>query len=410
MDMEQKNKLLHTVWFWSLFFLLIAALTGLLYRWGLITGDTFGLRLSNVRHAHSHLMFFNWVTPVPMVFIARHLLQNSPESYRALKWCISVIILTGFISFPFFLLFGYHPVAVGGTSLPFSVILSGLVMIGWYWFIAIYLRYRKTTPKSYARLFFDGALAMLFVSSLGAWGVAVTQFGNLDNHLIAGALTHFFLTVFTEGWCIIAAIGILYEANEVKISPPFDKNWLIAPIVLGVPLMFPFGLPAELLSNQLLWVARFGSLLVAAGLILNGYLLVKSRPEKLKWVWTAVLILFGLKILFQIGAALLPSVLWLGEHGLRILYLHLMLLGFVSTLFFTAYHTLFQNRSRTGLYLFMISVLVLICTLVLISGIWPPAWQPSHLYQWVTLGALLPSLAITVELIIVMKSYLSGLK
>ncbi|WP_372906196.1 hypothetical protein [Rhodohalobacter sp.] len=398
--MEQKDQLLQKVWLWSLLFFLVAAFTGFVYRWGLIGGDILGLRMSNVRHAHSHLMFFNWVTPVPLVFMARHLMKTAPEAYSSLKWCITVIILIGFASYPFFLIYGYHPVQIGTANLPFSVMLSGLVMIGWYWFGLIYLKYRNKADSSLSQLFYDGALVMLVVSSLGAWGVAVAQFGNIDNNLISGALTHFFLTTFTEGWCVLAAIGIFYDLSEKNYSLPVDKNWLIAPIVLGAPLMFPFGLSVDLLNESLLWTAKFGSLLVGIGLGINLWYMARALPSRNKVIWLFVLAMLALKVTIQLSAVFLPETLWLGQHGLRVLYLHLMLLGFVSTLFFAAFHTVNTRSSKAGVYLFLGSVFVLIATLVLISGLWPPAWQPTNVYRWVTVGAILPSIAIAVELVV----------
>jgi len=399
--MEQKDQLLQKVWLWSLSFFLLAALTGFVYRWGLIGGDLLGLRLSNVRHAHSHLMFFNWVTPVPMVFMARHLMKTAPEAYSSLKWCISIIILIGFASYPFFLLYGYHPVQIGSANLPFSVMLSGLVMIGWYWFGSIYLKYRNKEDSSLAQLFYDGALVMLVISSLGAWGVAVAQFADVDNSLISGALTHFFLTTFTEGWCVLAAIGIFYDLSGQNYSLPVDKNWLIAPIVLGAPLMFPFGLSVDLLNESLLWTAKFGSLMVGIGLGVNLWYMAQAFPSRNKWVWKFVLSLLTLKATVQLSAVFLPETLWLGQHGLRVLYLHLLLLGFVSTLFFVAIHDVLSKILRAGLYLFIGSVLILLSTLVLISGFWPIEWQPNNVYLWATMGAVLPSVAILIELGIV---------
>jgi hypothetical protein len=397
--MEQRDQLLQKVWLWSLLFFLLAAFTGFVYRWGLIGGDILGLRMSNVRHAHSHLMFFNWVTPVPLVFMARHLMKTAPEAYSSLKWCISVIILIGFASYPFFLIYGYQPVQIGNANLPFSVMLSGLVMIGWYWFGLIYLKYRSKADSSLSQLFYDGALVMLVVSSLGAWGVAVAQFGNIDNNLVSGALTHFFLTTFTEGWCVLAAIGIFYDLSEKNDLLPFDKNWLIAPIVLGAPLMFPFGLSVDLLNESLLWTAKFGSLMVGIGLGINLWFMARALPNRNRWIWTFVLAMLVLKVTVQLAAVFLPETLWLGQHGLRVLYLHLLLLGFVSSMFFAAFHTVNNRISKAGLYLFVGSVTVLILTLVLISGLWPPAWQPTNVYQWVTVGAILPSIAIAAELV-----------
>src|SRR6056297_1291523 len=399
--MEQKDQLLQKVWLWSLLFFLLAALTGFLYRWGLIGGDTLGLRMSNVRHAHSHLMFFNWVTPVPMTFIAYRLMKKTPEAYHSFKWCIGSIMLIGFLSYPFFLMYGYHPVPLGTAELPLSVILSGLVMIGWYWFGLIYLKYRKKADSSLSQLFYDGALVLLVISSLGAWGVAVAQFANVDNNLISGALTHFFLTTFTEGWCVLAATGIFYVLSGQNYSLPVDKNWLIAPIVLGAPLMFPFGLSVDLLNESLLWTAKFGSLMVGIGLGINLWYMAQGLPSRNKWVWKFVLTMVALKATVQLSAVFLPETLWLGQHGLRVLYLHLLLLGFVSSLFFVAIHDVFSEISKAGLYLFIGSVLILLSTLVLISGFWPIEWQPNNVYLWATMGAVLPSVAILIELGIV---------
>jgi len=399
--MEQKDQLLQKVWLWSLLFFLLAALTGFVYRWGLIGGDTLGLRMSNVRHAHSHLMFFNWVTPVPMAFIAYRLMKKTPEAYHSFKWCIGSIMLIGFLSYPFFLMYGYHPVPLGTAELPLSVILSGLVMIGWYWFGLIYLKYRKKADSSLSQLFYDGALVLLVISSLGAWGVAVAQFANVDNNLISGALTHFFLTTFTEGWCVLAATGIFYDISGQDYPLPVDKNWLIAPIVLGAPLMFPLGLSVDLLNDSLFWTAKFGSLMVAIGLGVNIWYMARVVPYRNKPAWMFVLALLALKVAAQLSAVFLPETLWLGQHGLRVLYLHLLLLGFVSTLFFVAIHSVFSKSSRAGLYMFMGTVLILLSTLVLISGLWPTEWLPNNIYLWVTIGSLLPSVAILFELGIV---------
>ena len=52
---------------------------------------------------------------------------------------------------------------------------------------------------------------MLVLSSFGAWGVALIQFGGIENPLYGTALTHFFLATFTEGWAVLMAVGLMYE-------------------------------------------------------------------------------------------------------------------------------------------------------------------------------------------------------
>jgi hypothetical protein len=64
----QKNK-----WFWvwltALGIFILAASTGAFMRFAMILGFPFGLMFTNVRHAHSHLMYFGWVTPALMGLI-----------------------------------------------------------------------------------------------------------------------------------------------------------------------------------------------------------------------------------------------------------------------------------------------------------------------------------------------------
>lgn len=363
-----------------------------MYRLGMLTTLPFDLTLTHVRHAHSHLMFFNWVTPIPMLLIASNVTSVAPEAVKSFKRCLFSMMAIGFAAFPFFFLYGYQSVPLGSAELPVSVILSGGVMITWYWFLKIYLTYREQSTPGLPRLFYESALLMLVVSSLGAWGVAVFQFGGAENPLIASALTHFFLSTFTEGWCVLAALGILFKYLEVR-QVPVHESWLVAPIVLGVPLMFPFGMPVHLLTNQLLIAAGFGSILVAAGLILNLVVLIRNSGKTISWEWIVVLNLLGAKIIMQVGAAILPFNFWLGSHGLRILYLHIVLLGFVSLTFFSAWHSIRPHVNKSGLKFVTGSILLVLLSLLLISGMWPPDWQPGRPYSIVAWVALFPVLS-----------------
>ncbi|MEX0905397.1 MAG: hypothetical protein WD604_10610 [Balneolaceae bacterium] len=395
------DKTFRSIWLWSLGFFILAAFTGFLFRLGMLMPLPF--ELVNIRHAHSHLMFFNWITPIPMAFIARHLVKHAPESATSFRNCIYTTMAFGFAAYPFFLMYGYRPVGFGDTSLPLSVILSGVVMICWYWFMIIYLKNRKKTKIELPSVFYDAALVMLGISSLGAWGIAVFQFSGVHNPMFSTALTHFFLTTFTEGWCILAALGIIVDVSGLE-SLPVPATWLTAPVLLGVPLMFPFGMSAGLITDALLISARTGALLVAAGLSLNFYVLFRNSGKN---IWVIVLVLLGLKIITQFGAAILPSSLWIGEHGLRIFYLHLLLLGFASLAFFTGFHQLLKNNTYTSLYILYMAVVLLLLSLLMLSGYWPASLLPDNLMVFITSIAILPVLAAIVEWISIYKNFSS---
>jgi hypothetical protein len=208
--MPDRDPLFYNVYRFSLLSFILAAATGALFRYGLIYPLPEVLALDNIRHAHTHLMFFNWISPPAMAWMATRLKgsgANLPVS--SIRNCLYSMLFLGFLSYPFFLFFGYGPVELGFTTLPLSAIISGLIMFTWYWYAALYFLYRKKTKTSLAFDIFDGALIALLVSSMGAWGVSATQFFDGLNALIPSALTYFFLNVFTEGWAVLAAIGII---------------------------------------------------------------------------------------------------------------------------------------------------------------------------------------------------------
>src|SRR5690625_5410640 len=159
------NRSLQRLWLWCLLFFIIAATTGILFRVGMLTPLPAGLSLVNIRHAHSHLMFFNWVAPVPSLFIVRHLSREAPEAARSFMKVIIFILATGIVAWLFFLLYGYRPIPVGSVSMPISVILSGVIMIGWYILVAIYLKARRTLPVTTAIHFYDASLLLLVLRS-----------------------------------------------------------------------------------------------------------------------------------------------------------------------------------------------------------------------------------------------------
>ena len=173
------------------------------------------------------------------------------------------------MSWPFFLLFGYRSVPIGSANLPIAAMLSGLVMITWYWFGILYYKARQSMKSaSLTVVLFDGALAALVVSSLGAWGVSVYQFSSLESPLISKALTSFFLGVFTEGWVMLGVLGILWSGAE-KPTLNIKGSWVWKPVLFGSMLIFPFSLDQSIITPLMLYSAKAGLLLIVVGLSIN---------------------------------------------------------------------------------------------------------------------------------------------
>src|SRR5690606_26731526 len=91
----------------TLFALAVAAITGLVFRGVLAWGWDLGASLVNIRHAHSHLMFFGWITPALFVLLASGAaaLRRRPVS-RAARVAIGASLALGMTTHPLFLRFG----------------------------------------------------------------------------------------------------------------------------------------------------------------------------------------------------------------------------------------------------------------------------------------------------------------
>ncbi|REL32838.1 hypothetical protein DYD21_13505 [Rhodohalobacter sp. SW132] len=375
------------IWQFSMLSFIIAALTGFLYRYGMLYPLPEWINFANIRHAHSHLMFFNWICPPIMIWmISKVITSEQTAEIAGFKRCLYTMIVLGFLSWPLFLLYGYHSVAIGSASLPLAAIVSGLVMITWYWFAWLWYRLRKNTDSSLSLLFYDAAIAALLISSLGAWGVSIFQFTPVDSPQISSAMTHFFLAVFTEGWAVLGVLGIIWhKADAVQI--PIKTAWLWQPILFGSMLIFPFSLNQSMITPTMHYTAIAGALLIAGSFGLNLFLLLKSGALK-GLIWKTIFCLMAVKILLQ-TATILPLDIWPGEHGLRVLYLHIFLLGIISILFFEVFY---PNTFPSSKKLFGATVLLVLISLTMISGYWPVRWTPTNFYFWVMMIALLPAL------------------
>jgi hypothetical protein len=384
------------IWQWAMFSFVLAGLTGFLYRFGFIIPLPDELNLENIRHAHSHLMFFGWATLLPMYLIKLDSVPGYHAAFgaRLMKGSLWFSLIFGFMSFPSFFLWGYRAVEMGGVTLPISAIISGVVMIGWYGFIVGYLITRKYKRDFKSNIWFEGALLMLFISSLGAWGVGFAEIIGIGGPLFGKALTHFFLAVFVEGWVLLVLIGLI--AKSLKMN---DNDFALSPcivvglIAFGAPLTFPYGIPESFVSINTSVAARMGGILIAEGVLLFVYSAWKTRRGKISiWIWP--LAFLALKSVMQLIASLSPADLWLSDHGMRIFYLHVTLLGALST-GLVAFLSEKESLPKRYFYGVLIAVSILLFSLIFMTSIWPESLSGIWIYTGLTVTAILPIIAVS---------------
>ncbi|HLR26746.1 MAG TPA: hypothetical protein VK112_12840 [Fodinibius sp.] len=383
---------------------ILAGLTGVLYRLGFIGWLPGSLGLGNIRHAHSHLMFFGWAVPFPMYIIwtkIRTKERAQSLGSRRMKQGIIGGLLFGLLAYPFFLFYGYRPVEIGSVSLPLSVIISGLVMISWYVYIWGYLKMRQLLDDK-EQPWFDGALLLLFICSLGAWSIALVQALAPDNQLLMTGLTHFFLASFTEGWVVLVLLGVLISApNEREKNRKSISHIPLALICLGAPLTFPYGIAESLLTPFLLAVARLGGAMAGIGLIWMLFSFLKTTAwHSSCWRWPIILLAF--KAVMQLIASVAPASLWLSDYGLRILYLHVLLLGALS-ITLMGWLNISSGSSKGYFNAVVLSIGITLVSLTLPTQVWPTAWRGGWIFYALAGAALLPVITVFVHWIAMIK-------
>lgn len=374
---------------------ILAGLTGFLFRLGML-GWTGGLNLSNIRHAHSHLMFFGWAIPLPLYILLRQFLQAGKQNLSGIKWMKNSLVanfIFGLASYPFFLLYGYNPVHIGPATMPLSVIFSGIVMLSWYGFMIGYLKNRTIIKTHISTPFFDGSLIMLLICSLGAWGAALVQMVSAENQLLMKGLTHFFLSTFTEGWLVLVLAAVILYKLEPTQKYGKAEQIALSLIVIGAPLTFPYGISESLMSNIYLLAARAGGLMIAAGLSILLFKFYKLGKWRSLWFWP--LTLLAVKALVQAGASVSPSDFWFSNHGLRIFYLHILLLGSYSLAMF-AWLTEATQISEKYFYFVVAAVIANLMSLLLSAFIFPSSLSGIWIIEVLAIFALLPVLAVSI--------------
>lgn len=362
-------------WAAALVCFLLAGSTGALNRFWLVYGFPAGLQFVNVRHAHSHLMYFGWVTPALMALIATWLPTLTGRALSPwVRRAVAVTVVMALLAYPPFLLFGYTAAEIAGRRLPLGVIAASLNILAWYLFIGLYLRATWRVPRDRALRLWDAALAFQVLASLGAWGRGVLVGLKVTDPFWTDAAVHLFLDLFSDGWFVLTLLGLAYAAHPHASSS--ISRWSTRLVILGLPVTFLLGIPVMLVPTGPRLVAGIGGALVAAGLLASVGALwpaVTHRPGTGSG-WRVPLVFLGIKAVGELGIAAPAVALWAERAGLRISYLHWLLLGFVTLGVIAAARDGWGPALVAGRRWMTAAVLLLLVSLVPLTQLWPAAW------------------------------------
>ena len=111
------NPVSRFLWIGAVLAFALAAATGAFFRFSLAYGFNTGINLENARHAHSHLMYFAWVTPALFLLIAARIKKMFGRDIpNACMAGIAGSLVLGWLSYVPFVLFGYDSISIGSFA------------------------------------------------------------------------------------------------------------------------------------------------------------------------------------------------------------------------------------------------------------------------------------------------------
>lgn len=311
--------------------LTLAAATGMLLRFGLVLGmPAWAQNYTAIRHAHSHLMYFGWVTVALMALIWHFLppITGRPLP-RGAGLQMATSMLLALLSFPAFWVNGYGITQIGSAELPLGSMAAGVNGFFWLVFVALYVRATwGLAARPLAVQLWDWAVVLLVFAFSGALGLMVSVALGLTDPLIQQLSLHLFLDLFGVGWFNLALLGILWAIlGEEATAQPWLPTQSLA---LFLAPTFILGVSPALVTVDMFWLAALAN--VAAAFLLGRHLWALWRQRSR----LPLLARFGLLILavhLLTAVALLWPGFWQWSAGtqLRVFFLHNFLLGWVSS-------------------------------------------------------------------------------
>ena len=166
-------------------------------------------------------------------------------------------------------------------------------------------------------------------------------------------------------------------------------------IVIGLPVLFLLAMPVNLVPAGLRAIAGIGGLLVGAGLLLTISALWPTVSAGVGG-WRIPLALLALKAVIGLGMILPVTASWAQQNSLRIFYLHALLLGFITLGLVVAAREMWGRTAVPGQRWLVVAILILLLSLLPMTGIWPAAWSGSWALQIAALVSLGPVLVVAV--------------
>ncbi|WP_417444308.1 hypothetical protein [Joostella sp.] len=333
---------------------LIAATMGLLLRLLYVLPiDSMNFRF--LTHAHSHTAMLGWVYLSIQLFIVKwYIKDNTHKKYKRLFWITQLSIIGMLVSFPFQ---GYAMVSISFSTL--HIFCS---------YTLAYYAFKEIKATSPANKFMRLAIYFMLFSTIGVWclGPTVVQYGK-SSELYQLAI-QFFLHFQFNGWFLIAVLSLIFRELDIKNSVSTKR--LYGFTVIATLLTYAFPASWYLDYSWLYWVNSIGVILQLIMVYYMFIILKKPLSESLKKqlpvvinLYRFAIITFLIKTLIQI-LTLVPVIATQAHayKNLVIGFIHLIMLGVISSLLYANFHHLLNIKKehyfKLGVYLFLTGIFI----------------------------------------------------
>jgi hypothetical protein len=338
------TKTLYTFTLISLINFLLAATLGLMLRYAFIGDIPFNFNY--LLHAHSHVAALGWAYQMIGTLIVFFFIKKDSDFYKKLFWVTQISVFGMMFSFPFQ---GY-----GSVSIPFSSlhIICSYSFIFFVWKNAFY----NSASEKY---FLRAALIFLAISTLGIWmlGPSIALYGK--NSILYQISIQFYLHFQFSGWFIFSILALLIRHFSatiyLELAPAILKRLTIL-LIATVPLSFSlvaywfFKNESLILINALVVFIQLFLVIFLISRLRKVSLLFANHDKSIRLLLFIGLLSLMLKVIFQTFTSI-PEIAIL-SHQVRnfsIGYIHLIMLGFASSiLFFMIFGILKMKMNLSG--------------------------------------------------------------
>ena len=335
---------------------MIAAFLGTLLRFAFVIEMPVWFKYMNVLHAHSHGAMMGWLTAAFFALIFWMFNINDPRLIR-LFWISQLSVVGMIISFP---IQGYGPVSIAFSSI--FMIVAYIISYRIWKNVKARDEFNPTTIS-----FLLTSLFFLAFSTIGVWSFIPIQIWSYKGSALYYSMVQFFLHFQFNGWfifCILALFFRWMDINKIVYDPRRAKVffWLL---VVSCLMTYALSVTWSTPLSYIFWINTAGVILqlMAAFYLLDILRSVNDEVKKRlsKWqyylLWISIVCLL-LKICIQTFVALpyLATISYTIKNFV-IGFIHLLMLGCLSTFIFSMAAYSKYKVSKVGVWLFLLGFL-----------------------------------------------------